>query len=254
MKKKSGLILVAVISSLMFGTQAQAHMFWLLADRDAPKVGEAVRVEVGWGHQFPRDEEIKAERLAFVKVMDSQGRELPLKKISTAHYEFVPPAAGAYLVFAQVTPDFLSRTPEGFKLQSKKDLPEAVFCFRFDMAAKTILTAEPPGDGFNRSAKSPLEIIPLDNPATLKPGQTLPVKVMFQGSRLPGAEVKIIHAGSAPQNPVAMTGKTDALGETQAKLDKPGKWLLHVSHKTPYPVPEECDEHSYSSSLTVSVR
>jgi uncharacterized GH25 family protein len=254
MRKKIGWLLAAVIALLMSGAQAQAHMFWLLADQDAPQVGQAVQVEVGWGHKFPRDEEIKAERLAFVKVLDSQGRELPLKQISITHYEFLPPAAGIYLAFAQVNPDFLSKTPDGFKLQSKRDLPEAVFCFHFDMAAKTILTAGPPHGGFERGVGAPLEILPLNNPASLKTGQTLPVRVQFQGEPLAEAEVMVIHAGSGSPTSGAVTVKTDARGEAQAKLSKPGKWLLHVSHKTPYAPPEECDEHSYSSSLTVSVQ
>lgn len=254
MQRKTAFLPAAVLVGLLAAHQAQAHMFWLVADRDTPAPGQTVQVEVGWGHKFPRDEEIKAERLASVKVMDAQGRELSLTQVSPTLYEFVPSQAGVYLVLAQVAPDFLSKTPEGFKLQSKQDLPEALFCFRFDMTAKTVLTTGPTAEGFDRNLGAPLEIIPLSNPAALATGQTLALRVMFQGEPLPDAEVKVIPATSASPAAAVAAAKTDARGEARTTLHQPGRWLFHVTHKTPYAPPEECDEHSYSSSLTVNVR
>ncbi|MBW1936897.1 MAG: DUF4198 domain-containing protein [Deltaproteobacteria bacterium] len=181
-------------------------------------------------------------------------QEVPLKKISTTEYKFVPPKAGEYLILAQVVPDFLTKTRSGFKLQSKKGLPDALSCFRFHMNAKTLINAGSKREGFDMGARSSLEIIPLKNPHVLKVGQALPIKVIFQGAPLAGAEVRVAHASrSDSSKPFVAVGKTDAQGQIQVSLDQPGKWLIVTSHKTPYHPREECDEHFYSTSFTFVV-
>jgi uncharacterized GH25 family protein len=255
MRKKYLVLLVAVLSFLWSASWAQAHMFWLNVNHYAAKSGEPVQVEIGFGHKFPRDEKIKGERLGSVKAVGPDGREVALKKISPSRYEFVPPAAGVYLISAQLVPGFVTRTPQGMKLQTKKGVPDANFCFHFDMAAKTLISVGAPKQGFDRRAQHTLEIIPRKNLHNLKVGDTLPVKVIFQGKPLSGAKVRFTHDGwPDPHKPFATLGKTGAQGEIQVKLDKPGRWLLIASHTTPYPHPEECDENLYSSSLTYLVR
>ncbi len=253
MKRKWPVFALALVLALPLS--ARAHLFWLLTDKGAPQVNEAVQVEVGFGHKFPKDEEIKDERLGAVKVLRLDGRELAMKKISTTRYEFVPPAAGVYLFSARVVPGFVTRTPQGMKIQTKKGVPDANLCFHFDMAAKTLISVGDQKQGFDQSAGSLLDILPLKNPTSLKPGESLPVKVIFQGKPLAGVEVKFIHENwPDPLKPFATLGKTDTQGEIQVKPDKPGKWLLIASHKTPYASPEECDENMYSASLTFTVR
>jgi len=246
---------LALAAVLVLPMSSQAHMFWLLTDKDAPKVNEPVQVEIGFGHKFPKDEEIKAERLGPVKAIGPDGQEVALKKLSTATYELTPSAAGVYAISAQMIPGFVTRTPQGMKMGTKKGVPDANFCFRFDMAGKTLVNVGEQKQGFDRSVQSTLEIMPLKNPHALKVGENLPVKVTFQGKPLAGTEIKFTHDGwHDPDKPFATLGKTDAQGEIQVKLDKPGRWLLIASHKTPYDKPDECDENFFSASLTWRVR
>jgi len=255
MKKTYIMIYGTVFFFLLSASWARAHLFWLNASQDAPQAGKAVRVKVGFGHKFPQDEQIKEERLGAVKALGTDGKEFPLKKNSLTQYEFVPPAPGVYLLSAQVVPGFVTRTPQGMKLGTKKGVPDANLCFHFDMAAKTILNVGGQKQGFNQSAGGALEILPLKNPASLKQGGSLPVKIIFQGKPQAGVEIKLTHDSWADsQKPFAVQGKTDAQGEIQVKLDKPGKWLIIATHKTPYPNPEECDENMYSATLTFTVR
>lgn len=252
---KRNWIIFTLALVLLFPLTSQAHMFWLLTDKDAPNVNEPVQVEIGFGHKFPQDEEIKEERLGSVKALGPDGREVALKKISTSRYEFVPPAAGVYLLSAQVVPGFVTRTPQGVKMQNKKGVPDANLCFHFDMAAKTFVFVGGQKQGFDQSAQTALEIVPLQDPYNLKKDADLAVQVKFQGKPLAGAEVKFTYDGwPDPQKPFAIIGKTDAQGKIQVKLNTPGKWLIIASHKTPYPSPEECDENLYSASLTFTVR
>jgi uncharacterized GH25 family protein len=251
MKKTWFFLTLALTAVLVFPLSSQAHMFWLLTDRDTPKVNQPVKVEIGFGHKFPKDEEIKAERLGSVKAIGPDGKEAALKKISTIQYELVPSQKGVYVIAAQMNPGFVCRTAKGMKMGTKKEFPDANLCFRFDFAGKTLVNVGKQNKGFDRRAQSTLEIMPLKNPNTLKVGETLPVTVIFQGKPLAGAEIMFTHDGwSDPQKPFAVLGKTDAKGKIQVKLDKPGRWLLIASHKTPYSNPAECDENFYRASLT----
>ncbi|MFP3867609.1 MAG: DUF4198 domain-containing protein [Desulfobacteraceae bacterium] len=240
---------------LILPMSSHAHMFWLLTDKDTPQVNEPVQVEIGFGHKFPKDEEIKAERLGPVKALGPDGQELSLKKISITQYELVPPAAGVYVISAQMIPGFVTRTPQGVKMQTKKGVPDANYCFRFDMAAKTVVAAGGQQQGANRPVQSNLEILPLQDPTTMKTGDTLRVRIVFQGKPLAGAKLEFSHEGwTDPQKPFTSLGKTNEKGEIQVKVDKPGWWLLTASHKTPYEDPEECDDYFYRASLTWQVR
>jgi uncharacterized GH25 family protein len=242
--------------ALMFiwPVKAEAHIFWLVTDQATPEVGKPVQVEIGFGHKFPKDEEIKAERLQFIKVLGPDGKEVPLKKNSTIQYEFIPSAAGTYVVSAQMLPGFVTRTPQGMKMQTKQGVPDANLCFRFDFATKTLVSAGKNPQGFDQSVKSTLEVIPLKAPASLKVGDELPVKVVFQGKPLANAEIKGTNdQWNDPKDPFAFKAKTDAQGEFKLKIDKPGKWLLIASHKTPYHDLAECDENFYQGSLTFAI-
>lgn len=255
MKKYYLVIYGAAFFFLLAATGAQAHMFWLNVSPDQVKVGQPVKVEIGFGHKFPKDENIKEERLGEVKALTPDGRQLTVKKISTGLYEFAPPVAGVYLVSAQVVPGFVTRTPKGMKMQTKKGVPDANYCFHFDMSAKTLVNAGGVQTGTGATVKTPLEIVPLKNPGAVKPGEALPVEVRFQGQPLAGVEVKFTNDHwTDPQKPFAVLGKTDAKGQIQVKPDKAGKWLLLASHKTPYPTPEECDDNMYAASLAFTVR
>jgi uncharacterized GH25 family protein len=252
--KKTLLILLLVLA--MAGpVPSEAHIFWLLPDQFGIEVAKPVQVEIGFGHKFPKDEEIKAERLQFIKAVGPDGKEVPLKKLSTVKYEFTPPAAGTYAVLAQMLPGFVTRTPEGMKMQTKKGLPDANLCFRFDFASKTLITAGNNPQGFDQSVKSTLEVIPLKAPHSLKSGDEFPLRVIFQGKPLAEAELKVTHdQWQDPKELFPLKAKTDAKGEYRFKVDKSGRWLIIASHKTPYHDLSECDDNMYQGSLTFEVK
>lgn len=97
-----------------------------------------------------------------------------------------------------------------------------------------------------------------DSPEVGEPGE---VKIGF-GHKFPqGEEIKAERLGavpalsasvkitndnwSNPKNSFITTGKTDGRGKIRIKVDKPGKWLIIVSHKTPYTPRDECDDNYY---------
>lgn len=255
MLKKIFTVILVVGAVFLSAASVQAHYLWLNVSTYTPQVGDPVQIEIGWGHKFPTDEVIKPKFLNKVFALGPTGKEISLKKLSTARYELVPDKNGVYLILADVHPGFVTKTPEGYKMQNKKGLPQAQFCFRYDMAAKAVINVGKPQQGLAPPTSKSLEIIPLKTTRKLTAGEIFPIMVRFQGKPLAGAEVKATYAGFSDQsNAFAVTTKTDNHGVANIKLGKPGKWLVVTCHKTPYPVPEDCDDNLYKYTLTFDVK
>ena len=100
----------------------------------------------------------------------------------------------------------------------------------------------------------PLEIIPLVNPGQLKVGQTLPVRVLFDGKPHKG-EISVTYSGfSTEKDAFAATFITDEAGRAAVKITAPGVWLIKTQYEKPYPQPEECDVESYVATLTFEIK
>jgi len=217
MMRKMFLFLL-LLPLLFTGRFAQAHWLWLNIDDDQPKIGQAVQIEIGWGHKFPKDEVIKEGFLNQVYARDSRGARIPLKQISPTEFEFVPTAQGTYMILGDIHPGFLSKTTEGYKLKPKKGLENVVSCFRYDIRAKAIVNAENREKMPDQRVGHPLEIIPLRNPKHLKKGEIFPVKVIYDGKALPSVDVRATYAGFSDQpNTFALSTMTDNEGVARIK-------------------------------------
>jgi uncharacterized GH25 family protein len=267
MKKRIFLVsLCLMIAAIPYA--AQAHMLWLNASNYVPKAGEAVTVEVGFGHQFPRDEVIKEGRLERVYAVDSNGKELTVEPISVSSYKFVPPSEGAFQIIAVMKPGFVTKTTDGRKMVSKKECENAVDCFAYRMVATALISVGSAGVGFTGSGKIPLEVIAAKTPVGLKVGDEIPVKVIFQGKPVSGVKVQAANSENKPAaGQEAAHGKegqahamhqhwaqeveTNGEGMSLIKVTTAGPWMFIVNHEVPYEDQTECDRYSYRTSLTV---
>jgi hypothetical protein len=71
-----------------------------------------------------------------------------------------------------------------------------------------------------------LEIVPERNPHTLKRGEALPVRVIYEGRPLAGALVKLTNLDNDAK-PVA-TARTNLAGRASFDIPRRGAWLLNV--------------------------
>jgi uncharacterized GH25 family protein len=262
---KKFILLVALCSILTLTPYAvRAHMLWLNASDYTPKAGEPVSIEIGFGHQYPRDEAIGQDRLERVYAVDSNGKELALEEVSTANYKFMPPGQGTYQIIAIMKPGFVTKTTEGRKMGSKKEYANAVDCSAFRMVATALLSVGSPGAVFAGSGRTPLEVVPLKNPSSLKMGDALPVKVTFQGKSVTGAKVQATNSqekaeaahkhegeGHGMHQHWAQEVETNGDGVSVIEVTCGGPWLFMVNHEVPYEDQSECDRYSYRTSLTV---
>ena len=263
---KRAFVVVFCLVFITIPCAAGAHMLWLNASNYAPKAGEPVSIEIGFGHHYPRDEVIKEGRLKRVYAVDKSGQEFPVDQVSVSTYRFIPPGEGLFQIIALMKPGFVSKTTDGRKFGSKKEYENAVDCFAFRMVATALISVGSPSQDFGVSSKNPLEIVPLKNPALLKTGDELPVKVMFQGKALEGVSVRAANQEqrTAPSHEHGHTGQahgmhqhwaqevvTNGDGIAVIKVSAGGAWMFNISHEVPYEDQSECDRYSYRTSLTV---
>jgi uncharacterized GH25 family protein len=252
---KNTLLLLLLLPFCFSTSLARAHSLWLNIDDDRPEAGQKVRIEIGWGHKFPRDEVIKEGFLNEVYALDSKGARILIKQVSPTEFEFFPTAQGCYAILANIHPGFLSKTTEGYKLQPKKGLENVVSCFRYDIRAKAVMNVGDKGKMPDQPVGDPLEIILLKEGRHLKQGEILPVKVIYDGKALASVDVRATYAGFSDQpNTFAITTKTDKDGMACIKLLEKGSWLVNIMHEVPYPDKEECDNYRYNYSFTFAVQ
>jgi len=255
MKIVKQMILMSILI-IFAATSVQSHMLWLNVSDYTPEPGKEVKIEIGWGHDFPKSENMKDGIFNSIYALDESGNKTDLKQLSPLQYSFTPEKQGIYRIAANINPGFMTKTTDGHKMQTKKGIENAVSCFHFDMRTKAVIsTIGATGEGFKTPTGDKLEIIPLKDPASLKEGESFPVKVLYDGQPLANAEVKASYEGfTGKAHTYPYETVTDNNGEATVKIDKKGNWVVIALHKIPYTDPSECDDNRYNQTFTFNVK
>lgn len=281
------LYLLAAGALLLGASGAWAHNLWLVPESYHAQVGDTVQIQVGFGHHFPAsrlDEAVRPGMVQEVNVVGPDGKLVKLEAQDLGKYALKMAAPGPYLVSVLMKPGFFSRVQGKMKRGSKKDLGQVDKCMAFTMIGNAPLFAGPAAKGAAPApADQALQVVPLGDISQLKAGDTMQVKVMFQGAPLAGAELKATYAGYQPSAEALAKAdqsdpglspkeaarqrmmrkmalmdvakvKTDAQGVASFKLSAPGWWLLLVGHTVPYKDKALCDSSVFKTSYTFEVR
>ncbi len=242
------------------GGVTSAHDLWVtLENYDMKKAGSA-SLAVYNAHKFEAGEEdyLPADRLGQVFFITPDGQQVMGSSKSEGKYgpqkEFKKD--GTYLAVAIPQNGYGTRTTEGYYLgKSKKDVSKAISCWYSEKFAKTVYAVRNPGgDSFSKVLGHSMEIIPLKDPTTLKVGEMLPVKVLFEGQPLRTMVFGTYGGFTEARDTFAYTTRTDIEGIAEIKLLHPGNWLLLVKHQEFYPDNEVCDNITKAASLTFNVK
>ena len=151
-------------------------------------------------------------------------------------------------------PIFMSVTPEGRKMQSKKGLPDAISCRYVEFFAKAIFHAGKPGGSAYKSVLGQtIELVPQEDPGLMKVGDSLPVKVVFEGKPLAGEFVYATYVGFSTREDYAFTTKTNREGIANIRITHPGIWWVKVPYTRPHDDQSECDVDQYATILTFGI-
>ena len=258
----------AVLAGLLIAAAAamEAHDFWIEPSSFRPAVGSQLSVSLRVGEHF-RGEPVPRNAPKIVKFVIAS----PAGEVSIGGLPGTDPAG-----FARVTtPGFLvigyrsSRTPitleaEKFEKYLQDEGLEGVLKARaaknesarpgnevYSRCAKALVAANGTGeDGFDRALGFTLELVAESNPLKLRPGDTMKMRLLYEGRGLAGGLVKLTHRDD-PDNTV--TARTGADGAVSFRLPRKGVWLARVVHMVAAPADTGADWESLWASLTFEV-
>lgn len=229
-----------------------AHYPWLMVHIEDSQTGAAVRVHTG--HAFPEDEPLPADRLSGVVLVRSEGAVEPLQAVGVEALALPGPLEGTMMLVAEEKPAYWSRTFEGGRAVSREEAADAFSCSQTLNVMKAAL-GQGSGTAWRHRQGHPLELLPLNDPAALRPGDPLSIQVLFHGDPWQG-ELKATYAGfqQTGEEDYALTVRTNAEGVARFVPAVAGYWLVRAYASEAYPDPVICDRRAYHSTLTFAIR
>ena len=243
------------LAGLLLAAPAMAHDFWIEPSSFRPSTGArvAVRLRVGenlQGDPVPRNPG-RIERFAAVG---------PAGEAEVTGIAGVDPAgwtspAGPGLHWIVFDSNHASLEQDGPKFDSYlgeegleriRELRKGTGPVReiYSRCAKSLLRVGEGSSGYDRALGLELELVPEKDPYSLKPGETLPVRLLYRGEPLDGALVV------AMASPEARVSARTSGGRVSLQLDRPGPWLVKAVHMVPAPEGSGAEWESLWASLT----
>ncbi len=257
------LILCFLVSSAPVG----AHTLWLNVSNHYPdfyeKFGAGTRVFTGWGHHYPVDGFLDFSSLAAYDLVgpNEKVRELTPNPGGLLATDVRMPDPGAYYVSAVKKPGFYTMYEADGRIRHKSGpksgLENVVLSLYYEEYAKALIAAGPAEtDTLKKPVGHNLEIIPLKNPKKLIIGDSLPVKVMFEGAPAKFVQVLGTYYGFSSEDDFAFATKTNSKGEAEIRILHQGHWMVKAWKKMPAgpEFKDRCNQMSYSATLTFGIK
>jgi uncharacterized GH25 family protein len=251
---------VLILSSVFFCQSAWAHDLWMTVDPYLMDKAGSPSLAIFNAHRFPAGSEdyLSGDRLDQAFIIAPNGVKVAAS--AKADGICIPQTpltdTGTYLAVALPRDGFATKTTEGYqKGKTKKDLDNVIECKYSRKFAKAVFTVGlPGGETVSKPLGHAMEIVPLKDPAMLKIGQILPVKVLLEGkparTYVYGTYAGFSESGDA----FAYTTRTDKEGVARIKMIHDGVWVLIAKHEEAYPDTAECDKQAWAASLTFEIR
>jgi uncharacterized GH25 family protein len=161
---------------------------------------------------------------------------------------FAASGSGTWVFAASYDNGFFLRTAEGRSVNTTKaEYPAASNVTHNLKYGKALLGS---GPGFDRVVGHRLELVPRQDPATLKAGDEITVEVRHEGKPLSGAT--LLRYTSA-ETADAVEHKSDASGLVKVALPRSGEHILSVEHGFPSRHPELATRDAYAASLVFTI-
>jgi uncharacterized GH25 family protein len=254
-------------TALWIASAAQAHEFWITPDRFSPPIKAPVELSLWVGENFVGDPVGFGQPLVTSMRWYSKRGEVQLTpqlkdnlNQSSVRLAFDQP--GTQLLALDSQPFTIELTADKFTAYLRDEGLERVIAQReasgqaakpglerYRRHVKTLLRVGGKTDaGFDVRTGQTLEIVPLADPQALKPGNALPLQLMFNGAPLEGALVKVWNHRGAQVS--VLRTRTDAAGKSSTILPWGGVWMVSVVHMVPTTDGQGQDWDSHWGNLT----
>ncbi|MEJ7810241.1 MAG: DUF4198 domain-containing protein [Gemmatimonadaceae bacterium] len=247
-----------------------AHDFWVVPNAFAVAAGGTIEVRGQTSTKFPTSlSAVTPERVADARVVGAAGEDR-ITDLSVSDKSLVlrhrPSTAGQRIVAVALVPRASRTTPASLKryiaLEGNAELAERYeregmypkadsLTQRSVKFAKTVVEVGRGGPrAFSRAVGHALEFVPVTDPAALRAGDSLAVRLLYRGTPVAGAH---LHAGVAPAAGAATAAAapqvsgaeanehkdlsvvTGADGIAKVPLDRSGLWNVRTLHAAPVP-------------------
>lgn len=245
-------LLTAATAALLSAAPASAHDVWLTLSSGAV----VPRIHVHYGH--PDDLQMpQVEKVVELRVDDAAGSRAVAAKLTPSRAapllatDPVPGLNGA-VVSARYDNGFWVRGTDGeYRNTTRRLVPDAAEAITSVKFAKLVTGTNAP---WSAPLGHELEIVPLDDPMSVKPGTSLRVKVLFGGAPVASAAVTRSDGETVIAQSRLPTFLTDAVGIAAIPIEKAGGEVLSVSRRvTPSSTPSMADADTYSATLAFTL-
>jgi hypothetical protein len=267
------LALLVVSSSLV-----QAHALWLISTDyhrawPDPRGRDIVpALLLSWGHALPFDAPPSDGMVSAIAHQKPDGSTVTIATGDAVFpgASFSIKTAGAHFFISGINPQWRSVVVDAHGNRLHQSIPkdavnpshEVLAAYYRVSYAKALLVVGKPATlqaELQHPVGHEIEILPLANPADIKPGDFFPVKILFQGQPAPIEATEVLAHHEAhrflPNGEGSWNGSVDAEGKALIPLDKPGLWKVTVSRRVAAPerVSHKVDELRYQATLTFQI-
>lgn len=237
-----------VVLILLAAIQVFSHDYWFKPDSFFAAVGGSVQLHllVGDEHKIEEERPLQKDRTVSFEMFSSKQRPMDLlvqgqdKQSPVAQLSFK--TAGNYLIAMERKAATIKLDGKKFSDYLAEEGLDSIIALRrkanegdkegrerYRRYLKALFQVGDQRDNtYKRVLGQRLEILPQSNPYAMKPGETLRVRVLFEGKPLVAAKVFAYNeSGSEVHEQAARTGSD---GIVAFRLDRPGEWLIRLVH------------------------
>ena len=250
----------------------RAHDFYLIPELSRPAAGATIRLALHVSEVFPGEPvDWRADKTSQFFLQDAKGR-LDLKDRVPEGKPLMPSvtlrAPGTTVIALVSEPSYIEIAAGAFQDYLKHEGHTEILEMRSRMGA----TGAPGRERYRRYVKTlvhaggtasdaalanlnlTIEIIPEAQPAGVRPGGKLPVRVLMEGMPLAGGYLCATHAGfSRGHDAYAWCGRLDERGRATVPITAPGWQIVRTTRMRPLAGDDRADWVSYWSALTFEI-
>ncbi len=257
-KRCIGVFGVLFVLSCFVVPAALSHEFIVKPATMDPHAHQVLPLSVLSGHIFMVSEEMEpAEHVVLSLVKGKDVKPVSIEKnptLMTLDAAVTLEGEGSYLLCGHRQGVIWNNTSQGWKQVSKKGLKNVISSGKYEKFCKTLVHVDVPDkDTYKHVVGQDLEIVPLDDPASLTPGDEGRFKVLFRGRPLATTVYASYDGFSSRPNTWAYMTETDETGVAYVKFHHPGIWMIRVKNKIDQAT-EDYDAHVMKSVLVFNVK
>jgi uncharacterized GH25 family protein len=227
---------VAVVS------QGRAHDLNVFASRLAAKVGDHITVYLSWGHGLPVDDLIDNKELERYDYLSPTGKVTALKhegeSLQTNNVELKEEGVCQIVAVRKPYIYTVLANDDGehgfkFKIGPKSAVKEGTvdYAMRWQAFAKALIVVGEPKSEAVKPAGLPIEIVPVEGPASWQSGRTLRYRLLYANKPLPYQEAWATRVGLLPHGTWCFAASADEEGIISVPVKEAGTWVVRMQSK-----------------------